>query len=175
MHAGRSPTYWNGKKSWPKGNKGLYRTVYRIRATGATHLTLMNQDQYAALLQKFIQQEREVSRRELKWVEAKANLTGYQATYVTGPYVAWETAEAVAGHESQVDKAEKALQEAREDLGQMRVSLVENLPVKNIGVVVHLKHAEDGPAAVRVKAVLKESGLGAFTSDYALFIDDKEY
>ena len=135
----------------------------------------MNQDQYAALLQKFIQQEREVSRRELKWVEAKANLTGYQTTYVTGPYVPWETAEAVAEHESQVAQAEKALREAREDLGQMRASLVENLPVKNIGVIVPLKHAEDGPAAVRVKAVLKESGSGAFTSNYALFIDDQEY
>lgn len=131
----------------------------------------MNQDQYAALLQKFIQQEREVSRRELKWVEAKANLTGYQAVYVTDPYVAWETAEAVAEHESAVDQAEKALREAREDLGQMRMSLVENLPVKNIGVIVPLKHAGDGPAAVHVKAVPREENPGG----YALFIEGKEY
>jgi hypothetical protein len=135
----------------------------------------MNQDQYAALLQKFIQQEREVSRRELKWVEAKANLTGYQATHVEGPYVSWETAEAVAEHESMVAQAEKELQEAREDLGQMRASLVKNLPVSNIGVVVQLKHAEDGPAAVRVKALLKEGARKESPEDYVLFIDDKEY
>jgi hypothetical protein len=153
----------------------LLRGGIPYSGNGATHLTLMNQDQYAALLQKFIQQEREVSRRELKWVEAKANLTGYQAVYVTGPYVAWETAEAVAEHESQVAQAEKALQEAREDLGQIRVSLVENLPVTNIGVVVQLKHTEDGPAAVRVKAVLKEDAWKESPESYALFINDKEY
>jgi hypothetical protein len=135
----------------------------------------MNQDQYGSLLQKFIEQEREVSRRDLKRVEAKANLTGFQTAHVTGPYVDWETAEKVAGHASQVAQAEKALQEAREDLGQMRMSLLENLPVKNIGVIVPLKHAPDGRSAVRVKAVLQEGNSGLFTSDYALLIDDKEY
>jgi hypothetical protein len=135
----------------------------------------MNQDQYGSLLQKFIEQEREVSRLDMKRVEAKANLTGFQATHVTGPYVDWETAEKVAGHESQVAQAEQALQEAREDLGQMRASLVENLPVKNIGVIVPLKHADAGPPAVRVKALLREGRSGVFTSDYALFIDNKEY
>ncbi len=135
----------------------------------------MNQDQYGSLLQKFIEQDREISRLDMKRVEAKANLTGFQATHVTGPYVDWETAEKVAGHESQVAQAEKTLQEAREDLGQMRASLVDNVPVKNIGVIVPLKHAETGPRAVRVKAILREGRSGLFTSDYALFIDDKEY
>ena len=135
----------------------------------------MNQDQYGSLLQKFIEQEREVSRRELKWVETKANLTGYQTAHVDGPYVSWETAEAVSWHESQVAQAEQALREARQDLGQLRASLVENLPVKNIGVVIHLKHAEAGPRVMRLKAVLKESNSGLLTSNYALFIDDKQY
>lgn len=136
---------------------------------------LMNRDQYGSLLQQFIAREREVSRLDLKRVEAKSNLTGYQTAHVTGPYVSWETAEAVSWHESQVAQAEKALEEAREDLGQIRGSLVEHLPVKNIGVVVPLRHADAGPAAVRVKVVLKEGNPGFFTSDYALFIDDKEY
>jgi hypothetical protein len=131
----------------------------------------MNQDQYGALLQKFIEKEREVSQRDLKRVEAKANLTGFKTAYVTGPYVDWETAEKVAGHESQVAKAEKALREAREDLGQMRASLVENLPVKNIGVIVPLKHAPDGRSAAHVKAVPKADA----PEDFALFIDEKEY
>ncbi|MBD0257810.1 MAG: hypothetical protein ICV83_19015 [Cytophagales bacterium] len=131
----------------------------------------MNQDQYAALLQKFITGARDVSQKELKVVEAKANLTGYQVAHVTGPYVSWETAEAVAGHENEVAKAEKALREAREDLEQLRVSLVENLPVKNIGVVVPLKHAEDGPVAVRIKAVPREENPGGYT----LIIEGKEY
>ncbi len=131
----------------------------------------MNQDQYAALLQKFIAQEREVSQKELKVVEAKANLTGYQVAHVTGPYVSWETAEAVAGHESEVAKAEKALREAREDLGTLKASLVTHLPVKNIGVVVPLKHAEGGPSERHVKAVPREENAGGF----ALLIDGKEY
>ncbi len=131
----------------------------------------MNQDQYAALLQKFIAGAREVSQKELKVVEAKANLTGYQVAHVTGPYVSWETAEAVAGHENEVAKAEKALREAREDLEQLRMSLVTHLPVKNIGVAVPLKHAEDGPSTLRVKAVPREENPGGF----ALLIDGKEY
>ena len=135
----------------------------------------MNRDQYGSLLQKFIAREREISRLDLKRVEAKANLTGFQTTYVTGPYVDWETAEKVAGHESQVAEAEKALEEARDDLGRLKASLVEHLPVKDIGVIVPLQHAEAGPSAVRVKVVLKEGNSGFFTSDYALFIDDKEY
>ncbi len=126
-------------------------------------------------MQKFIEQEREVSRRDLERVEAKANHTGFQTAHVTGPYVDWETAEKVAGLESQVAQAEKALREAREDLGQLRASLMEHLPVKNIGVVVPLKHAENGPGAVRVKAVSRESGGAAGPAGYALFIDDKEY
>ena len=135
----------------------------------------MNQDQYGALLQKFIEGKREVSQKELKVVEAKANLTGYQTAYVTGPYVSWETAEGVAGHESQVAKAEKALREAREDLGQLRMSLIANLPVKNIGVVVHLKHAQTGPSERHVKAVPKDGLRGENPENFALFIDGKEY
>lgn len=135
----------------------------------------MNQDQYGSVLQKFIEQEKEVSRRELKVVEAKANLTGFQTVYVDGPYVAWETAEKVAGHESQVQEAEKALEQAREELAQLRASLVRNLPVTNLGVLVPLTHAAAGPRVVRVKAVPKVDAWVEFMTDYTLFIDDKEY
>jgi hypothetical protein len=135
----------------------------------------MNQDQYGALLQKFIEQEKEVSRRELQLVQAKANLTGYQVAHVDGPYVDWETAEGVAQRESEVVQAEKALREAREDLGPLKASLVGNLPVKNIGVVVHLKHADTGPSALRIKAVPREGARGENPADFALFIEGKEY
>ena len=135
----------------------------------------MNQDKYGALLQKFIEGEREVSQKELKVVEAKANLTGYQTAYVTEPYVSWETAEGVAQHESKVAQAEKELKEAREDLGALKASLITNLPVKKIGVVVHLKHPEAGPSERHVKALPKAGATGESPDNFALFIDGKEY
>ena len=160
----------------PERQQRLFQRGILYSVNGGTPaFTHMNQDQYGSLLQQFIEQEREVSRRELKVVEAKANLTGFQAVYVDGPYVAWETAEKVAGHESRVQEAEKALEEARRELEQLRTSLVRHLPVASIGVLVPLKSTEAGPRVVRVKAVPKEGALADFMTDYTLFIDDREY
>lgn len=135
----------------------------------------MNQDQYAELLQKLIQKEKDVAEKRLKLVEAKANLTGYKAGYIDTAYISWEMAEAVAQYESQVTRANDNLSKAVEDFLKVRSSAIIGLPVKNIGVSVQIKHSEIGRSMLNVRALQKEGTRGDVPEDFTLFIDEKQY
>jgi hypothetical protein len=135
----------------------------------------MNQDQYAELLQKFIQKETDVSQKQQKLVEAKANLTGYKDGYIDQAYIPWEMAEAIAQYESRVTQANNDLRKEEEDFLKLRSAVILNLPVKNIGVSVPIKHSEIGRSVLNVKAVQKEGTRGDVAEDFTLFVDEKQY
>ncbi len=135
----------------------------------------MNQDQYAELLQKFVQKETDVFQKQKKLVEAKANLTGYLLGYLDTAYISWEIAEAIAQHESQVTEANNVLSKTQEDFLKLRSSVILSLPVKNIGISVQIRHSEIGRSTLNVKAIQKDGTPGDDPEDFDLFIDEKQY
>jgi hypothetical protein len=135
----------------------------------------MSQDEYGELLQAFLLKETDLGEKQQQLLQAKANVSGYLLAYVDSPYVSWEMAQVIARYERQVSQATTDFIRAKEDWLKLRSSLILCLPIKDIGVTIHLKYAPLGPATLPVKMLLKAGTTGESPEDFALFINEKEY